>query len=352
MSSDFFRMILPSFGGIDVFSKQKIPDLQPIANQLKIRVSHIGINYADVLTRQGWYKWAGKPPICPGFEVSGVVEQVGNEQSDFQVGDRVLGLTKFNGYSESLLLEEKRVRKLPVSMSFADAAALPAVYITAYHSLFEIMRIRKGEDILIQAVAGGVGIAALQLAKYAGLTTYGTASSEQKLEFARQKGLDFAINYREDDFEVALKKLTSDQGVKFVLDSIGGTTLRKGYDCLKPGGMAVTIGGAGLVPSGDGFFDLMGWIDSAMDLISGGVYHPFSMIEDNKGLAGVQILLLWEQLDHMAKIMDEILTLYQEGVCIPHIDQIFPLEQAGLAHEYIESRKSKGKILLKTDMDN
>ncbi len=230
------RMLFRRFGAPDVFGWDAIRPRALTPGEVLVRVRFIGVNYADIIARRGYYKWAGLLPICPGFEVSGEVIEVGPDVQ-IGIGTPVMAVTEFGGYTEALVVPQEHVFQLPRCMTLQEAAALPAVYITAYHSLVEIMRIRTGDDILIQAVAGGVGIAALQIAKHYGLTVYGTASSDAKLDYAKSFGLDHGINYLREDFEAAVQGLTDGEGVKFVLDSLGGYGLRKGIRCLQPGGM-------------------------------------------------------------------------------------------------------------------
>lgn len=342
-----FQQTITHFGGPEVFKKLEVQLKEPGTGELLIEVQFIGLNYADILARRGWYTWAGKPPICPGFEFSGKIIQAGPDTS-MKAGDQVFGVVKFGAYSTHLIAEEKRVFKLPPKMSLEQAAAIPAVYLTAWHSISEIMRARKGEDILIQAAAGGVGTAATQLAKNLGLTIYGTASSDEKLEFARKNGVDYTINYKEKDFAEEILKITGGKGIKYVLDSLGGVPLRRGYELLSETGHLVTIGGADIVPSGKGPFGILGYIDTLVSLFKEGWFHPHSMIADNKSLSGVQILLLWDHLEYLRKKMNEITDLFNRGVVAPYIDKIFTFDEAGQAQQYIESRKSRGKVLLKT----
>jgi len=349
-TSEFKRKVFHRFGAPEVFQWEPfaIPTLQ--AGEVLIRVKFSGVNYADIIARRGYYKWAGALPICVGFEVAGEIVDKG-ENVTLPIGAKILAVTKFGGYSEAVVAEQNRVWQIPESMSFEEAAAMPAVYLTAYHSLMEVMRIRRGEDILIQAVAGGVGIAALQIAKHIGLTVYGTASTEEKVQFARSFGLDFGINYVRDDFEIAMRRLTQNRGVKFLLDSLGGNGLRKGIRCLKPMGHAVTIGAAGIVPPyGVNWNSVKEWKRIAADYIRGGDYHPFYLIARNLTLSGVQVLLLWDELEYFQRVMRELIAWHQMGVIKPHIDAVFPLDRVAEAHRMVEQRQSKGKVLLTTDL--
>jgi synaptic vesicle membrane protein VAT-1 len=338
-------MLFRRFGPPEVFQWEAILPRALARGEVLIRVRFIGVNYADIIARRGYYKWAGRPPICPGFEISGEVLDVGPEVR-IAVGTPVAAVTKFGAYAEAVIVPQEHVFELPSGMTLQEAAALPAVYITSYHSLVEVMRIRAGDDILIQAVAGGVGIAALQIAKHYGLTVYGTASSDAKLEYAKSFGLDHGINYGREDFEVALKRLTGGDGVKFVLDSLGGYALRKGVRCLRRGGHAVTIGAAQIVPPAQ--FHVGEWVRIIGDLLRGGLFHPFYFIERNRGLSGVQILLFWDQAAYLHGIVERLLEMYQAGAIKPPVSEIFPLADVAAAHRLIESRLSKGKVLLST----
>ncbi len=347
--SEFKRKVFDRFGVPEVFRWDScdIRSLKP--DEVLIRVQFIGVNYADIIARRGYYKWAEQPPICPGFEVSGEIIDKG-EAATLPIGTQVLAVTRFGGYAEAVIAEQNRVWEIPESMSPQEAAAMPAVYLTAYHSLMEVMRIRRGDDILIQAVAGGVGTAALQIAKHIGLTVYGTASTAEKLQYASTLGLDYGINYVQEDFEIAMQRLTQNRGVKFLLDSLGGHALRKGIRCLKPRGHAVTIGAAGIVPpQGFSWQSAKEWKRIAGDFIRGGVYHPFYLIEHNISLSGVQVLLLWNEVEYFQRVMRELMSLHRAGVIKPHIDAVFPLEQVAAAHRFVEQRQSKGKVLLSTE---
>jgi synaptic vesicle membrane protein VAT-1 len=338
------RTTFHSFGGSDVLRTEPTASAPLAAHQIRIAVAFAGVNYADVIARRGFYKWAPPFPCCLGFEVSGTVIERGEAVREHALGDRVLAITRFGGYADEVVVEATRAFPVPATRSLEEAAALPAVTITAWHSLCEVARVRRGESVLIQAVAGGVGLAALQLAKELGLTTFGTASSPEKLAFAREHGLDHAIDYRQDDFERVVLGLTEGRGVDCVLDSLGGEGLRKGYRCLARGGTLVTIGAAQVAPASRTPRALL---RAGAELVRGGLFHPFQLIEDNRAIAGVQVLLLWDDDERIARGMADILERFTRGTIRPHVDRIFPLERAAEAHAYLESRRSRGKLLLR-----
>jgi synaptic vesicle membrane protein VAT-1 len=337
------QVVFTKPGGVEVLELAELAVATLGSAQIRIAVAYAGVNYADVIARRGFYKWAPPAPTCVGFEVAGTVVEVGAQVTAHRVGDRVLAITRFGGYADEVVVDAERAWSVPEGKTLADAAAVPAVTLTAWHSLVDIARVRAGESILIQAVAGGVGLAALQIAKQLGLTTYGTASSEVKLEFARAHGLDHGIDYMRNDFEREIMRLTDGRGVDHVLDSLGGAGLRKGYRCLARAGRVVTIGAAEVAPATR---SLRALLSAGSALLQGGVFHHFQLIEDNRGIAGVQVLLLWDDLTRIDRGMREILELWRRDVIKPHVDRVFALADAREAHALLETRKTRGKLLL------
>ena len=278
------RVVFRRYGVPDVLEVEECATRDPGPGELRIDVAYAGVNYADVLARRGFYKWAPPFPTCVGFELAGVVSAIGPGVTNRRVGDCVVAVTRFGGYADAVVVEAERTWPIPSGISMEQAAAIPAVTITAWHALVNVLRVRAGESILIQAVAGGVGLAALQIAKHLGLVTYGTASSAEKLAFAGEHGLDHGIDYTRTDFEHEVLRLTQGRGVDHVLDSLGGTGLRKGYRCLSGTGHLVTIGAAQVAPAGR---NPWGMLKAGAELVRGGVFHPFQLIEDNRSVAGV-----------------------------------------------------------------
>jgi NADPH:quinone reductase-like Zn-dependent oxidoreductase len=337
------RVIFRKHGEVDVLELDTFVSRAPAAHQIRVRVAYAGVNYADVIARRGFYKWAPPLPTCVGFEISGVVVECGSDVVTHRVGDRVLAVVRFGGYSTEVTIDADRAWTVPEGKSLAQAAALPAVTLTAWHALCEVARVRKGESVLIQAVAGGVGLAALQIARELGLCTYGTASSEEKLAFARQHGLEHGIDYVRQDFEQEIARLTNGRGVDCVLDSLGGAGLRKGYRSLARSGRVVTIGAAQVAPDSRSPVQLL---KAARELLRGGLFHPFDLIEHNRSIAGVQILLLWDDLPHVQRGMAQLLAWWQRDVLSPHLHDVLPLAEAWRAHEALQTRKSRGKLVL------
>lgn len=337
------RVVFRNYGGPEVLAVEPFEVARPRANEVCVEVAFSGVNFGDCTARRGFYSAAPPPPLCVGFEASGTVTEVGSGVSRVRPGDRVMCVTRFGGYASHLVLDERYVLTIPDSMSLEHAAAIPAVYLTAWHSIHEVARMRAGESILIQAVAGGVGLAALQLSKHLGLVTYGTASSPKKLEIAKGFGLDHAIDYAAHDFEAEVMRLTNGEGVDVVLDSLGGEALKKAVRCLSLGGKAITIGAAQVAPERK---NLLGYLKAGVELAKGGAFWPLDLIQYNRGVLGVQVLHWFGRVEHMHRALSSVVELYEEGAVRPVIDSTFPYAKAGEAHAKLESRGTVGKVLL------
>src|SRR3979409_296732 len=222
-------------GDVEVLKVETRPDPVPRKGEVLIRVKAAGLNFADILARQGLYPDGPKKPCVMGYEVAGVVEAVGEGVPSDLVGKPVVAMTRFGGQSEKVVVGMNQLFEKPESFSFEQAAAVPVNYLTAYALLVVMGGLRKGESVLIHNAGGGVGLAALDIAKQIGATTYGTASPG-KHEFLRKRGLDHPIDYRNQDWLPALKQMTNGRGVEWVVDPIGGGHWKKSDKALRTTG--------------------------------------------------------------------------------------------------------------------
>src|SRR5215831_10274547 len=234
--------VVGRYGPPDVFQLQQVPDPQPKAGEVLIRVKAIGVNFADLLQRMGVYPEGPKPPFVPGLEVAGVVEKAtdggrGGEGDALRPGDAVVAFSNYNGYAEWVTVPAKLAFRMPAGMPFDDAAAIPVNYLTAYHSIVTMGNMLPGDRILIHGAAGGVGIASIQIAKARGLQIFGTAGPS-KQETLRKMGVDHAIVYEKDNFVDVVHKFAPD-GIEMVMDPIGGKSFARSYDCLGSTGRLV-----------------------------------------------------------------------------------------------------------------
>src|SRR4051812_31371665 len=227
-------------GPPEVLELREAADPSPHAGQVRIRVRAAGINFADLMARVGLYPDAPKLPAVVGYEVSGVIDALGEGVTDLEKGDRVFGMPHFGGYTDTLVLPRPQVFKMPDAMTFEEGAALPVVYLTAHHMMLMTGHLRPKSRVLIHSAAGGVGLAAIQLAKTRGCEIFGVAS-KSKHAFIQEYGCQHPID-NDADYGAVIKELTGGRGVDLVLDPVGGKSWTDGYDLLAPAGRIVAFG--------------------------------------------------------------------------------------------------------------
>src|ERR1700685_3256646 len=281
-------MVVKRYGPPEVFESREVPDPQPKPGEVVVRVKAVGVNCADLLQRMGIYPGTPKPPFVPGFEVSGVVEKIaeGGKAGDgepLHIGDAVAALTMFNAYAEWVAVPAGRGFWLPAGMPFDDAAAIPVSSLTAYHSMFAMGNLQFGDRILIHGAAGGVGIAAVQLAKARGLEIYGTAGPT-KQEYLRKIGVDHAIDYEKNDFVEVVRKFAPD-GIEMVMDPIGGKCFSRSYKCLGPTGRLVVYG-LSAAAGPDGKRSLTRGLKTLAQIPR---FHPMKLMSGNISVIGVNL---------------------------------------------------------------
>jgi NADPH:quinone reductase-like Zn-dependent oxidoreductase len=276
-----------------------------------------------------------------GFEVSGVIDAVGDGVTDRSEGQRVLAITKFGGYSDTVCVDTTHTQLMPEQMTFEEGAALPVAYLTAYHMLFNVFRVRAGDHVLIHQAAGGVGTAATQLCRsVGGVTTYGT-TSKAKHDYVRNNGCDHPIDYHEVDYVTELQRLTNGRGVNVVLDPLGGSDWKKGYSLLRPGGLLILSGWTNMAQHGK---RKVAHVVSQLARMPW--WTPMKLMHENKGVAGINLGRLWDEAEMISEALTALLRLYEQGQIKPHVDRSFPFEQAAQAHAYIEAGQNIGKVVL------
>ncbi len=328
-------------GGPEVLEVREVPDPVPGPGQVRIAVRVAGLNFADVMARMGLYPDAPKLPAVVGYEVAGTVDAVGTGVTSPAPGDRVLALVRFGGQAEKVVLPAAHAMPMPEGMTFEQGAALPVNYLTAYHALFRVGHLSRGQSVLVHMAAGGVGIAALQLCRTVpGVTVLGTASAS-KHAVIREEGCHHPIDYRTRDYEPEVRQLTGGRGVDLVLDALGGADWKKGYRLLRPGGMLVAYGFANMATG-----PRRSLLVAARQLLSVPRFSPIALMDDNRGVAGVNMGHLWGEPEMVLGELEALLALFREGRIRPRIDSTFRFEEAALAHERLQGRGSVGKVLL------
>jgi NADPH:quinone reductase-like Zn-dependent oxidoreductase len=329
------------WGGPEVLEVREAPDPEPKAGEVRVRVKACGLNFAEVTARQGLYPDAPKAPCVLGYEGAGVVDRLGEGVEGLAVGARVAFMMRFGAHADCVCVPAGQAIPMPDSMSFEQGAALPVNYVTAYHMLFRIARVRKGDRVLIHMAAGGVGIAALQLCRtIEGIETFGTCSAS-KHDVARQHGCDHPIDYRTKDYAEEVKKLTDGRGVDYVFDPLGGKDWQKGYSLLAESGLLVCFGMANVQVPGKRRL-----IHALMTVMSNPKFDPMKMMGDNKGVAGLNVGHLWHRIDMLTPEIEHLMQLFAEGKIAPHIDSAHAFDRAADAYARIEYGKNVGKVLL------
>jgi len=327
-------------GGLEVLKVVETPKPTPKTGEVAISVKASGLNFADIMARQGLYPDAPKKPCVLGYEVSGVIEDVGEGVDKGLVGKAVLAPTKFGGQSEVVCVPAEQVFEKPGSLSFEEAAAVPVNYLTAYALLVVMGSLKKEESVLIHNAGGGVGLAALDVAKHIGAKTFGTAS-ESKHAFLKERGLDHAIDYRTRDWLPSLMKQTDGKGVELVIDPMGGANWKKSYQALRATGRMGVFGLS--IVSGNRVRGVFLFIKS---ILQSPRYQPLSLFNSNKGVFGLNLAHLFHEREKIGNWMNTLLHGVEEGWVRPYVGKTFQFSEVAQAHAYIESRSNIGKVIL------
>ena len=334
------QVVTTANGGVEVLRVEEKLEPDPATDEVRVRVHAAGLNFADILARQGLYPDGPKKPCVMGYEVAGVVDKCGANVPQDLLGKSVIALTRFNGQSEFVIIKPMQMFDKPHSLTFEQGAAIPVNYLTAYALLVVMGGLRKGESVLIHNAGGGVGLAALDIAKHIGARTFGTASPG-KHEFLRARGLDHAIDYRNQDWLPVLLEMTEDHGVELVIDPIGGSHWKKSYRALRHTGRLGMFGFS--IASATGITGKLKLLKAVVQMPR---FHPIGLINKNRGVFGLNLGHMFHEPEMVAEWTREILRGVEEGWIRPHVDRAFSFEEAGAAHTYIESRKNTGKVVL------
>lgn len=300
---------------------------EPGEGEVRIDIEAAGINFADIMQRRGHYPDGPEAPYVPGMEAAGVVDAVGDGVEELSEGDRVVGMLDTGGYAESVTAPADLLFPIPDAMRFEEAAGFPVQFLTAHACLFEWGGLEANESVLIQAAAGGVGTAAVQLASNAGAEVFGTASTQEKLDLAADLGCDHPINYTETDFREVVDEETDGEGVDLVLESVGDDVFERSLDAMAHFGRMVTYGVASGVPA---------------------EVSNQRLLFENKTVKGFHLgQAATHDPSRVMKAVPELTDGFASGDLEVILGESFALEDAAEAHQYIEDRKSSGKVVLK-----
>jgi len=321
-------VIITRPGGAEVLEIQERPKREPGVGQIRVRVRASALNRADLLQRAGNYPVPpGVPADMPGMEYAGEVDALGADASMWKIGDRVMGIIGGAGHAEFVCVHEREAMPVPRAMSWADAGAIPEVFLTAYDALFNRLALNTGETVLIHAVGSGVGTAGLQIARAAGARVVGTARSPGKLERAKQLGLDVAIDSSRGDWAAQVEATIGAERVDALLDLVGGNYLEGNLRVLTLRGRMVVVG------------------------LTAGASSPFNMsVLLRKRLTIVGTMLRSRPLEEKIALARDFsergVPLFESGRLKPVVDRVFGFDEIRAAHELMESNDTFGKIVL------
>jgi len=312
-------LVITRFGGPEVLELQEAPEPQPGPEQVVVRVEAGGLNFADLLTTRGGYPGTPKPPLIAGREFAG---------REISSGRRVMGYTQWAAFAEQTTAYRPLLWTVPSNWESEQAAAFPVNFFTAYLAYWKAGLLDKpaGMRVLIHAVAGGVGTAAVQIGKILGVEMYGTSSSEEKLARVRELGLQHGINYKRQDYQEAIKELTRGEGVDAVFEMLGGEHVAKSVKCVREFGRVIVYGAATGEPP---------VLDTRVLYAAGASVHGLwlSYLSQNRPL----MESAWKQLSE-----------WLAGDKLhPVVGKVFPLEQASEAYTLMQEGKNYGKLVLK-----
>jgi NADPH:quinone reductase-like Zn-dependent oxidoreductase len=334
------QAVIPRYGPPDVFELRTGPDPTPGAGEVRIKVRAAGVNFADILARLGLYPDAPKPPMVVGYEVVGHVDGIGREVTGVSEGDRVFALTRFGGYADSVVVPAAQAFQVPEALSDAEAAAVPVNYLTAALALYRMAALNPGETVLVHNAGGGVGIAAIQLARLRRARVIGTASAF-KHDALRAFGVDHAIDYRHADVASEIMTITKGRGVDVILDPIGGRSFTSSYRLLAPLGRLVIFGLSAAAP-----FERRSWWHALRAWAATPRFDPLSMINRNRGVFGLHIGHLWQERPQLSPLIELLVSELSAGRLSPVVARTFALDRVADAHRFIQSRGNIGKVVL------
>src|SRR5215213_9955232 len=338
-------VVLTGTGGPEMFEVLERPDPAVGAGEVRIAVRAAGLNFADTMARVGLYPAAPKPPCVLGYEIAGEVEALGEGVSGLTVGQRVMAGTQFGGQAELAVAQARDVMPMPEHLSFEEGAAFCVNYGTAYAALMIMGGLREGNRVLLHAAAGGVGIAATQVARIVGAEIFGTASAA-KHDAIKAQGVDHPIDYRNQDFKAEIRRMTNGEGVDVILDPMGPTSFRKDYRILRPGGRLIMCGLSEAM--NENGRDMRATLRSLMRMPTSTMpwWNAGRLLNQNRGVFGLNLLSWWRREGGMDRITAPLLSDLNRKQLVPVVARSFPFEQAGDAHRYLAERRNIGKVVL------
>jgi NADPH:quinone reductase-like Zn-dependent oxidoreductase len=326
---------IPRYGPPSVLHVIERADPSPAPGEVMVDVAACGVNFADTMARVGLYADAPKPPMVVGYEVAGTISAVGDGVDASRVGERVMAGTMFGGYASRVAVPAADAVPLADRLSFEQGAAIPVNYATAWAGLIGYGSLRPGEKVLIQAAAGGVGIAATQIAKRFGAEVWGTASPG-KHDAIRANGVDHAVDYRSEGWWKGLPQFD------LIMDAIGGRQFRRSYAMLRAGGRLVAFGASSVHRGEKRNYAKV--LPEALPMLRG--FNLIEQMESSKAIVGLNMLTLWRDRGTLQPWTEPLSELIEDGTVQPVVSDAVPFDSAADAHRIIGERRNVGKVVL------
>ncbi|HCM04965.1 MAG TPA: zinc-binding dehydrogenase [Oceanospirillales bacterium] len=316
--------------------EETLPELEN--DEVEVTVKAVGLNFADIFALTGLYSATPKGRFIPGLEYSGVVSKVGKDCSRFNVGDRIMAVSRFGGYASIIQSKEDYLVSLPDDWSFSQGAAYLTQTLTAWYALNDLGAIKPGYDVLVQSAAGGVGLQAMKLIKALGANSIGTVSSQHKVEFLAALGFESWV--REPSFDKQLKR--EKRTFDLVLDAIGGEVQTASFNALNPMGRLVVFGAAEFTPGKN----RPNYLKAALQYLRRPKYDVMDMISDNRSVMAFNLIWLWDQVELMKELLVDMMAV---EITPPHVGHEFDFDEAHAAIDCLRSGKTIGKVVLLLD---
>lgn len=315
----------------------------PAPGEVQVAVKAVGLNFADVFAIWGLYKAAPKTEYTPGLEYSGLVEAVGEGVTHLHAGDRVMGVTRFGGYTTGLNIDARYVIPLPAGWDYPTGASYLVQTLTAYYGMSMLGNLQKGQTVLIHSVAGGVGLQALKIAKSLECFVVGTTSDASKVDLALATGCDRVL-VRGDRFEEELRTALGDRPLHLVIDTVGGRYFSIPFRMLAPMGRLIVVGSSRYASVGNrpNVFHML------RHFLTRPKIDPQALPEQNKGLFGFNLIYLYERAELMHQLLQELDGL---NLAAPHVGHVFPFGKMHDAIKLFQSGKTVGKVVVTTEND-
>ena len=327
-------VVITKHGGPGVLEVQERPDPTLGPGEVRIDVAAAGINFADVMARLGFYPDAPKTPCVVGYEVAGTILELGEGVEGLSPGQRVVAGTEFGGYASQVVTPADGVLALPDELTFEQGAAIPVNYGTAWMGLLRFGGLKAGERVLIQAAAGGVGIAATQVAKRAGAEIYGTASPGKHARIS-ELGVDHPLDYTKPGWERGLPPFD------VIMDAIGGKSFRRSYELLGPGGRLIAFGASGVVSG-----ERRNPIPALKTALRMPRFNMLKQMSASKAVIGLNMYTLSQDERRRAEVSAALAEMTAAGIVQPVVAGTFSFEEAGAAQNMITERRNVGKVIL------